>query len=249
MAESFDGLKALSDMDYPGRFIMLGRANNDDVVAVYGITGRSAPSQARRLVKKFDFGVWKIEVEPTNVEELKRGNAELLLYTAMETFANKIVVGNGKQTEGLIEKLDYRNPIHSLTLHHKDWLYEPDANYTPRITGCIGYDTTAFCIIKRDDSGSAIRQYFEIPLQAGRGSLIATYTGENKNPLPSFRGEPLSLNLDGLTDSDHTAKSFFDALAPKNPALDFRVSVAAVHKKLRGEISMSIINRVDLEKK
>lgn len=251
MSESLNGLKVLSDMDYPGRFIMLGRADRGDVVAVYGITGRSTSSQARRMSKKETPSGFSICVEPTNLQLLKMGNPDLLLYTAIKVDLGNIVVSNGKQTDGLEHKLGYKNPIYSLVLHHKNLLYEPDEpNYTPRITGCLEHNDAAFCIIKRDDLGCAIRQYFEVSLSVGKGKLIATYTGENKTPLPSFTGEPLSVNLEGLTDSASiTAKSFYDALAPKNPALDFRVSVAAVHKSLQGEIDISIINRADLEKK
>ncbi|MEK6933345.1 MAG: IMP cyclohydrolase [Nanoarchaeota archaeon] len=252
MSESLNGLKVLSDMDYPGRFIMLGRADNCDVVAVYGITGRSTSSQARRLVKK---NVWEkgfsIHVEPTDPELIISGNQDLLIYPAIIVEKNDVVVSNGRQTEDLLYKLEYNNPLHSLVIHHKNWDYEPDhPNYTPRITGCIKDEKAALGIIKRSNSGMALRQLFEIELFAGKGKLIATYTGKNMDPLPSFTGEPLSVNLERLTESaSTTAKSFYDALAPKNPALDFRVSVAAVHKSTRREIDISIINRADLEKK
>ena len=40
-----NGLEALAEMEYPGRFIILGRSEDRlSPVAVYGITGRSPSS-------------------------------------------------------------------------------------------------------------------------------------------------------------------------------------------------------------
>ena len=166
MSESLNGLKVLSEMEYPGRFIMLGRAENSDVAAVYGITGRSPSSHARRLVKKNEWkGGFSIHVEPTDPELLKTGNPELLIYPAIIVEGNNIVVSNGKQTENLLYKLGHKNILYSLVVHHKNWTFEPDApNYTPRITGCIEDEKAALGIIKRSNSGIALRQLFEIEL-------------------------------------------------------------------------------------
>ena len=54
------GLEVLSSMDYPGRFIVLGLTKEGIHTAIYGITGRSSPSQARRLVIKTKSSLGKM---------------------------------------------------------------------------------------------------------------------------------------------------------------------------------------------
>ncbi|MBS3149291.1 hypothetical protein J4455_01175 [Candidatus Woesearchaeota archaeon] len=44
--------EVLSSMDYPGRFFVIGRNVDLSFFALYGITGRSEKSQARRIFAK-----------------------------------------------------------------------------------------------------------------------------------------------------------------------------------------------------
>ena len=71
-----------------------------------------------------------------------------------------------------------------------------------------------------------LRNYYEVPLIPGTGEMIATYTGENKNPLPSFNTDPKGVVIKGETAED-IAWDIYQALTPKTPDKDFRVSVAA----------------------
>lgn len=241
-----EGLEAIANMEYPGRLIIIGQNTMGKDVVVYAITGRSPSSQARKLVSKMnDYGNKSIIVEPTNEEELKKGNPDLLVYPAMVIKGDRIAVSNGAQTKNIAEYFDGQlNPIKLLNTAlavDNNWEYEPDKpNYTPRISGCKNSKGAALSIIKRGSLGEALRNYYEVPLIPGTGEMIATYTGENKNPLPSFAGDPLGVAIIGET-PEEIAGSIYEALKPKTDK-DFRVSVAAA--LIDGEkVYTSIINR------
>jgi len=216
------GMEALSRMDYPGRVIILGKAPDGDIpFVVYCITGRSPSSQARRIV----FEGTRAMVKPTDADVLAKGDPDLLLYAAI-MISRGIVVSNGRQTS------------------------EPDPpNWTPRISGCIlSPDYAALGVVKNGGDGSSLKNYFECPLQPGRAKMISTYTGENANPLPSFRGEPLDLNLRGVT-AQKTAEAVYESMAPTDPKDDFRVATACVflHDLQTDVFEKAVINRHDLD--
>ncbi len=232
-----DALSNLVEMEYPGRFIIIGQdPSGENNVVVYGITGRSPPSQARRLILENN----KVFVEPTDEEELKKGNPDLLIYDAI--IANRaLVVSNGAQTETIdhsyLQCQTY--PMTALVqafskTNSAKWSYEPDPNFTPRIGGIVTreLDIAGLGILKRANNGETLRNYFEFPLIPGEGKLLATYTGINKNPLPSFEGEPMDILLEGKTPKE-VAEAVYDAIGPKyrGEDKDFRVSVAAAFQK------------------
>ena len=103
------GLEALTSMDYPGRFIALGLNPEGMPAVVYGITGRSESSKARKLVlEKSLSALTKIKVEPIDAELVNKGNPDLLLYDAVIvslTYRCEMIVGNGKQTKRIDEAL------------------------------------------------------------------------------------------------------------------------------------------------
>ncbi len=107
--------------------------------------------------------------------------------------------------------------------------YEPDAPiYTPRISGCVRPGpAAALNIIKRSPDGTALRSTHEFPLTPGRGMLLSTYDGINRDPLSSFPGDPREVAI-GTGDPGDLAKAVYEALAPKDPKKDFRVAVACV---------------------
>lgn len=234
----------LNSIEYPGRFIVLGMTPEKVPVAVYGITGRSPSSQARRLVHTPILNEYaEILVEPTDPAVIQQGNIDLLVYPAMR-FLNGIVVSNGKHTKSVYEKFQQtRNPLQAIVEGHASWSYEPDApNNTPRIAGCIDEKSGALGIIKHFSGELPMRQYFEFPLVPGEGMFISTYSGENKNPLPCFSGEPLRVDIAQRT-SKSIAREFYDAFAPREEKPDMRVSVAAV--SYNDAYLFDIINRID----
>lgn len=63
------GLESLTNRTYPGRFIAVGMNSVGVASVVYGITGRSESSQARRLALREESGYARsIEVEVSGVE-------------------------------------------------------------------------------------------------------------------------------------------------------------------------------------
>ena len=232
-------LEALANMEYPGRVIILGTDRYmRNSIAVYAITGRSPSSQARRLVMKDDGNIWTV---PTDEKTLQQGDARLLIYPAiMLCFDDKksygIAVSNGIQTKEMKDNINagYEG-IKCISLALKKWGYEPDSpNYTPRIGGVIKADpnnSIALGIIRKGEGYEAKTKCFKIGIEKGYGSMITTYAGANENPLPSFKGAPADVRLTGKTASD-IAENVYEALAPKDPSKDYRVSVACVFLKL-----------------
>ncbi|HLC54225.1 MAG TPA: IMP cyclohydrolase [Candidatus Nanoarchaeia archaeon] len=252
------GLEALAEMEYPGRFIVLGLDANNRPVAVYGITGRSPSSQARRLVQReinrpFFPSVNGIIVEPTDKKILAQGDHSLLIYPAMlfgnEMMGKSISVSNGAQTRDVHLASGTQSLLVALHQAHRRWEYEPDApNYTPRISGKIrmsaDFDVCAVLgIIKKAPEGEELveKHYFEVPLAPGKGRLISTYAGANQNPLPSFRGEPLPVEIRGNS-PEQIARDFYDALEGQD-GNDFRVSVAVEVIADSGLYVSAIVNR------
>ncbi len=126
-----DPLAPLRRMPYPGRLIIIGRdPGGTRAVLVYAITGRSESSRARRL--KFAEGaVW---TEPLDMEVLKKGNVDLLIYRAI-VLGSGIAISNGRQTEDIVQVLNREkeevDPGAILARALGDWIYEPDApHYT-----------------------------------------------------------------------------------------------------------------------
>jgi len=243
------GLEILDNMDYPGRFIILGRSPNKDNVAIYGVTGRSPSSQARKLVlNQISNYSGCINFEPTDEEILKKGNPDLLLYNAVMVQNKILCVSNGKQTDKILDYCSFsRSAIDTLVKALIRFDYEPDEpNYTPRISGCMNGDEAFLSIIKRAEDGSSFRNYFEIPLINGRGKMISTYTGVNKDPLPSFIGEPLDMGIEWDNPLDAII-AVYESLEPKQGKQDFRVCVGAVYYNLEHNLfEMQVQNKCDI---
>ena len=262
-------LEALANMEYPGRFMIIGRdASGEHNVIVYGITGRSPPSQARRFVE--DKVLRVIRTEVTDKEQLEKGSPVLLIYPAIVAAGDAIVVSNGAQTNIVHTTIKNRYdpaPVNSkptantllvaafaepsLVYDAKlGWIdlatFEPDSpNNTPRISGCVLKDNAALAIIRSED-GKRTASYFDIHPINGKGKLIATYAGQNANPLPSFTGDPLDVSLEA-DNPRRTAQIVYEALAPKDttdPRKDFRVGVVVVYSNINTlEREVAIMNR------
>lgn len=239
------GLENLATMEYPGRIIIIGKdITGENFIVIYAITGRSPSSQARKLVA--DKGaVW---TKPTEENALKSGHRDLLVYPAIHV-TQGIAVSNGKQTDDIKKHLTqskYASEVLFSSL--KDWDYEPDApNFTPRISGCVLPSKNAsLSIIKRSADGSSLRYIFEIPLIEGKGKMISTYQGENKEPLPAFCGEPLDVEFEGQK-AKEVAEEVYQTLAPKFQGKDYRVAVACVFSRnlMKNEFDVHIINRYE----
>lgn len=237
-------MEIVKSMVYPGRLIIIGTASSGQRVVLYSITGRSPSSQARRL--EIDEPAGRIFVKPTDEQTLKTGNPDLLVYPAiMWDSHNGVAVSNGKQTGDVAAKLvPDGNAISLLASSLESWEYEPDEpNFTPRISGnIVKAGAAALSVLKRAADGSVQRNFFSVPSIPGKGCLIATYTGENINPLPSFCGEPRNVVIPWAT-ADEAAAALYDALGPAAGGDDFRVTAAALYYTADGEAFVSVKNR------
>ncbi|MEA2005702.1 MAG: IMP cyclohydrolase [Acidobacteriota bacterium] len=236
-------LKVFERIKYLGRIIIIGKdSSGENIVIIYAITGRSPSSQARKILFKKNVAL----VLPTDTEILKKGNIDLLIYPAV-IISNGIAVSNGKQTKDIAKNLqEGKIAIDVLKASLQDWDYEPDKPaYTPRISGCVlSPNEAALSIIKRAGNGDSEKLFFKFPLIQGKGKMIATYSGENKDPLPSFQGEPLDIELNENT-AKKTANAVYQALGPKEKENDLRVSVVCVYANVKNldEYHVSIINK------
>lgn len=221
------GLESLSSREYPGRVVIIGQDSSGvNTVIIYAITGRSPSSQARKLVVK-DNSIW---AQPTDEETLKKGNRELLVYPAIQFTPHGIAVSNGKQTLAIGKALAHsQNPVEVLSSSLSTWDYEPDSPiFTPRISGCVlSGRKAALGVIRRGPEGASQRKFYDVPLTAGRGKMIATYSGENRDPMPTFTEEPVEIGIQAKR-ADEMAEAVYDALGPEADKDDFRVSVACV---------------------
>ena len=235
------GLETLSRMEYAGRVIIIGKSPNGSSIVMYAITGRSPSSQARRLV--IDEKNKSVFVKPTDEEALKTGQVDLLVYSSL-MYKNGITVSNGKQTNDIAENLSLdMEPVEVLLKGLKKWDYEPDEpNYTPRISGCITSKGAALSVVKRAPHGKPLKYYFDVPLIEAKGKLIATYTGANEKPIPSFVGEPLDVELPHSS-AGECAEAMYQALGPKGDKPDYRVSCAVAFIDKNGNVAVKVKNK------
>ena len=240
--------KSLLKTEYPGRLIIIGQEEaTQNVLVVYAITGRSASSQARKMEQEDDT-IW---VKPTDMDLLKKGNVNLLIYPSIFSVSEGIAISNGKQTVDVMACLGQgESAAEILSFALKNWDYEPDdPNFTPRISGCIlPNKSAALSLIRKAPDGSSLRNIFEFSVVPGKGKMIMTYTGENKDPLPSFKGEPLDVEIKSSAPQE-LANWVYESLAPQEEGDDFRVSVACVFRSglSSQKFDSHIINRADSE--
>jgi len=111
-----DDFSALRNMKYSGRGIMIGLTLDEKPFIGYSLTGRSPPSQARKL--EYDPNQKIISTQVTDKEQLAKGNAALLIYQAVAFVGNGLMIAsNGRQTRLLMDAFysGERSPIHILT--------------------------------------------------------------------------------------------------------------------------------------
>ena len=237
-------MENLGKKTYPGRIIIIGKdPAAESVIVVYAVSGRSPSSQARKIEIDHETA-W---VKPTDEEIIQSGQVELLVYPAVQ-IGEGIAVSNGRQTSDVYTHMHKDgDPIQILAKSLSSWDYEPDApNYTPRISGCIlGDQEAALSIIKRAPDGACLKYFYRFPLIPGSGKMIATYSGENINPLPSFYGEPEDIDLQAAS-PEALLEKVYAAMGPtKEGGPDFRVAAVCIWAYSRNlkELRKAVINR------
>ena len=173
---------------YVGRGIVIGKSSDSKKAATaYFIMGRSANSRNRVFAE--EDGV--LYTRP--FDESKVADPSLIIYAAMRSFDNKLIVTNGDQTDTVYDGI-VTGKSFSESLESRE--FEPDApNFTPRISGMLTFGENDFkyemSILKSlDENGSDCARYtFSYPSKAGLGHFIHTYVTDG-NPIPTFQGEP-----------------------------------------------------------
>lgn len=190
----------LSENAYPGRGIVIGKsADGRSAVTAYFIMGRSENSRNRIFIED-GAGIRTQAFDPSKLTD-----PSLIIYAPVRVLGNKTIVTNGDQTDTIYERMDKQQTFEQ-ALRTRE--FEPDApNYTPRISGIMhienGKFNYAMSILKSNNGNpAACNRYtfaYENPV-AGEGHFIHTYM-EDKDPLPSFEGEPEWIRLEGDIDS------------------------------------------------
>ena len=187
MGERIDG------NPYVGRGIVIGKTEDGKkAVSAYFIMGRSENSRNRVFTLK-DGAVFTEPYDPSKVED-----PSLIIYAALRSYENKLIVTNGDQTDTIY---NFIKEGKSFSESLKTREFEPDSpNFTPRISGMITFDkgdfTYQMSILKSiDEVGSDCARYtFDYPSKAGLGHFIHTYVTDG-NPIPTFVGEPERVSI------------------------------------------------------
>ena len=195
----------LNSLAYHGRGIIIGKsADSKKAVTAYFIMGRSENSRNRVFVAEGEA------MRTKAFDESKMTDPHLIIYYPVRVLGNKTIVTNGDQTDTIYKLMDKQMTFEQ-ALRTRE--FEDDKpNFTPRISGIIrreddGDMNFAMSILKSaegDDSSCERFTYAYSNPVAGRAKFIHTYNCDG-DPLPSFEGEPKTLELpdvdiDALTD-------------------------------------------------
>ena len=224
----------LAENVYPGRGIVIGRNHENSWIVIYWIMGRSSNSRNRFF--RHENGILLTEVaDPSLVED-----PALIIYNAMRDVDDCVVVTNGSQTDTICEGFIQGESFYD-SLHKEK--HEPDApNFTLRISGMIEQKKSSVTLAKISksdfsDEHSVYHFYCYNEIKSGVGFCLTTYMGDG-NPLPSFKGDPILLPLEG--DAEQIAEKYWEALNQDN-----RISLAVRELNFSGKDSLKIINRFD----
>ena len=199
----YDLFSYLSGNPYPGRGILLGcSADGRRAVIAYFIMGRSENSRNRV------FEITEDGIRTKAFDESRMTDPSLIIYHPVRVVDGTTIVTNGDQTDTVADAFRSGGSwVRALRTRE----FEPDGpNYTPRISGMVRPDGSyRLAILKSADGNPACcRRFFyeyDAPI-AGPGHFISTYQTDG-DPLPSFEGEPRTVEL-----GDETAATLADRL-------------------------------------
>ncbi len=224
---------------YVGRGIAIGKTEDGkSAVSAYFIMGRSANSRNRVFALR-DGAVYTEPYDAALVED-----PSLIIYAAVRTYENNLIVTNGDQTDTIYDGIKAGKTF-SASLESR--AFEPDApNLTPRISGMLTFGDGDFkyqmSILKSIDAeGSDCARYtFAYPAKAGLGHFIHTYVTDG-NPIPTFQGEPERIVVPNDIDA-------FTSDLWSNLNTDNRISLYVRYTDLdTGKVTERLINRNEKE--
>jgi hypothetical protein len=184
----------LNSLAYHGRGIMIGKsADGKKAVTAYFIMGRSVNSRNRVFVAEGD------DMRTKAHDESKMVDPHLIIYYPVRVSGNNTIVTNGDQTDTIYE-LMAKGKSFADALATRE--FEDDKpNFTPRISGIIyredskmRFDMSILKSAEGDDSSCERFTYTYSNPVAGKAKFIHTYNASG-DPLPSFEGEPKTLEL------------------------------------------------------
>ena len=200
----------LKKNSYPGRGIIIGKSENNNICIAYFLSGRSKNSR-NRILEEVDGDVFTKAFDESKVED-----PSLIIYSAIKTLENTIIVTNGDHTDTIYDGLKNNISFEDSLFTRK---FEPDSpNFTPRISGIVSINETDFTyklsILKSGtpQGTTCDRFFYNYESVDSIGHFIHTYT--DANPLISFIGEPIKIHIPN--DIDELSKSIWDSLDNNN---------------------------------
>ena len=193
----------IKDNSYVGRGIVIGKSASCDKAAVaYFIMGRSENSRNRI----FNIKNGEVFTQPFDASKVK--DPSLIIYAAVRSVGNSLIVTNGDQTDTVYDFIEKEKSFED-ALETRE--FEPDApNFTPRISGMLTFENNDFTykmsILKSgDEAGTFCNRFtFSYKPACGVGHFIHTYECDG-NPIPTFQGEPQRVaipdSIDEFTES------------------------------------------------
>lgn len=178
---------------YPGRGIVVGKTPDGKKAAfAYFIMGRSANSRNRIFTEKGN----DVYTEPFDASKVE--DPSLIIYAAIRSFQNHLIVTNGDQTDtiyqGLEQGISFEDALEMRC-------FEPDPpNFTPRISAMATFEKGDFryrmSILKSgDEAGTFCNRFsFHYGAKPGLGHFLHTYVCDG-NPIPTFQGEPERVSI------------------------------------------------------
>jgi len=231
----YDIEEILSSNPYPGRGMIIG-CSKDGMrsIVIYFIMGRSENSR-NRVFERTDDGIRTSAHDPA-----KMTDPSLVIYHPVREFQGRTIVTNGDQTDTILEHIKDGSNFHA-ALQTRE--FEPDApNYTPRISGLIeangGYSISILRAIEGEPERCQ-RNFYEFSIAKPElGHFISTYETDG-DPLPSFKGEPIPVNITDSCGLEAFAFEVWNALNDEN-----KVSLYARECEIKtGEVNDLIINK------
>ena len=189
----------LSTNAYPGRGIVVGKTPDGKyAVTAYFIMGRSSNSRNRIFVEDGE-GIRTQAFDPSKLED-----PSLIIYAPVRVLGTDTIVTNGDQTDTIYEGMK-KGETFEQSLRCRE--FEPDGpNFTPRISAVMHLADKSFSyemsILKSNNGDPSSCQRFTYSYEnpkAGEGHFIHTYMHDG-NPLPSYVGEPTSVEIPGSID-------------------------------------------------
>ncbi|MBQ3596736.1 MAG: IMP cyclohydrolase [Clostridia bacterium] len=202
----------IKDNSYVGRGIVIGKsADAKKACLAYFIMGRSVNSRNRIFTEKNG----EVFTEPFDASKVE--DPSLIIYAALRSYQNNIIVTNGDQTDTVYQGLKEGKSFDCALASRE---FEPDfPNLTPRISGLLtfidgDFDYKMSILKSADEKGTACNRYgFHYTSIAGLGHFIHTYVCDG-NPIPTFQGEPERVYIPN--DIDEFTNTLWEALDKDN---------------------------------